>query len=243
MNRNDDIDIRFALPLLPILLLYGELWPLAEKLVIRTEDIIAYTSDYSLAFFLPMGLLMSVLVFLLVKKIIWSKRRNNIHNPFIKVNAKERKRNKIKFSVIFMLLFVICSVLMCTGILQRTVITPDYTIKSYNFVGQESEQYKPEDINFVKIYPEAYYARYGGFEDIHAVIEIYINENDCFRFTNKDFDSFDKLIAMNSAIKSENKKIYIADKAANEPDPEEDSLSKDDLLLIENFYKQYEKLK
>ncbi len=243
MNRNDDIDIGFVLPLLPIILLYGALWPLAEKFVIRAEDVIAYTSNYSLTFFLPMGLLMSVLVFLLVKKLIWSKRRNNIHDPFIKVNAKERKRNKIKFSVIFMLLFVICSVLMCTGILQRTVITPDYTIKSYNFVGKETTKYKPEDVKFVKIYPYAKYERYGGFYDIEAYIEIYINENDCFLFTNKDFDSFENLIAMNSAIKSENKKVYIADEAANEPDPEEDYLSEDDLLLIENFYKQYDKLK
>ena len=241
MNRNDDIDIGFVVPVLPIILLYGALWPLAEKFLIRTEDIIAYTSDYSLAFFLPMGLLISVLVFLLVKKIGWSKRRNNIRDPFIKTDAKDRKLRKIRYTIIFSLLFVICTVLMCIGTLQRTVITPDYTIKSYNFVGQESAQYKPEDIKFVKIYPEAYYN--GGFEEIYAVIEIYINENDCFRFTNKDFDSFDKLIAMKSAIKKENKKIYISDKADNEPDPDMHNLSEDDLLFIENFYEQYEKLK
>ena len=46
-----------------------------------------------------------------------------------------------------------------------------------------------------------------------------------------------------NAIKNKGVKVYIADKAANEPDPETHNLDEDDLTLIENFYKEYEKLK
>ena len=62
-------------------------------------------------------------------------------------------------------------------------------------------------------------------------------------FRNYDFDSFDKIAETKNAIKNKGVKVYIADKAANEPDPDTDNLSEDDLLLIENLYKEYEKLK
>ena len=246
MQYNDDKTkdiVGYVIPLLPIIALHGLLWPLIEKHLIRTEEIIAYISDYSTPFFIPMGVLISVLVYLFVKKFLWSKQRNNIYDPFIKTDKKDRKRRKIIYTVVFSLLFVICSLIMCMGTLQRTVITPDYTIKTYNFVGKETTQYKPEDVKFVKIYPYAKYERYGGFYDIEAYIEIYINENDCFVFRNYDFDSFDKIVDTKNAIQSQGIKVYIADKASNEPDPDTDYLSEDDLLLIENFYKEYEKLK
>ena len=62
--------------ILPFIILHSALWPLAEKYIIRTEDIIAYISDYSFAFFLPMGLFLAFLLNFLIKMRRLKKREN-----------------------------------------------------------------------------------------------------------------------------------------------------------------------
>ena len=102
MQYNDDKTniTGYVIPLLPIFVLHGLLWPLVEKHLIRTEEIIAYISDYSTPFFIPMGVLVSVCVYLFVKKIGWRKQRNNIYDPFIKTDAKDRKLRKIIYNIV-----------------------------------------------------------------------------------------------------------------------------------------------
>lgn len=229
---------------LPFIILYRVLlWPLAEKHLIRTEDIIAYISDYSFAFFLPMSFFLAFLLNFFIKIRRLEKRENKVWNPFEKSDKKKQTKGKISFSFICICAFVSFLFISCAGILQRTVITSDYNLKNYNFIGQVNAEFEPESIRFMKIYPEAEYVRHGGFYDIYAVIEIYINENDCFCFTSHDFDSFEKITEYKNEVEEQGIKVYVTERAYNEPDPEEDSLTDDEIILIENFYTQYESLK
>lgn len=231
--------------ILPFIILHSALWPLAEKYIIRTEDIIAYISDYSFAFFLPMGLFLAFLLNFLIKIRRLKKRENKVWNPIEKTDKKKQIKWKIGFSLICICVFFVCSLFLCAGTLKRTVITDDYTVKNYNFAGRVNAEYEPESIRFMKIYPEAQYSRRAGsgFTDIYAVIEIYINENVYFRFTSHDFDSFEHIRQYKNTVKEQDKKVYITDRAYNEPDPDTHTLSDDEIALIEDFYNQYESLK
>ncbi|MEE1321251.1 MAG: hypothetical protein UHM85_06955 [Acutalibacteraceae bacterium] len=171
------------------------------------------------------------------------KRENKVWNPIEKTDIKKQKIWKIGFSLICVVVFIICSLILCAGTLRRTVITDDYTVKNYNFAGKINAEYEPESIRFMKIYPEAEYVKSAGFYDMYAVAEIYINENDCFLFTSRDFDSFEQIKQYKNAVKEQGKKVYITDRAYNEPDPEIHTLDEDDIILIKNFYTQYENLK
>ena len=169
------------------------------------------------------------------------KRENQVWNPIDKTDKKDQRIWKIKFSLICVCVFIVCSVILCAGTLQRTVITSDYNVKNYDFTGQVSAEYEPEDIRFVKIYPEAVYYRASGFDSFYTVVEIYINGNDCFLFTGGDFDSLEQLIEYKNILKENNVKVYISDRAENEPDPDE--LTEEQKNIYENFYNEYEKLK
>ena len=227
--------------LIPLLTVYETLWPLAEKFLIRTENIIAYISDFSLPFFLPMGIFIAFLINFTHRLRKLKKRENQVWNPIDKTDKKEQRIWKIKFSLICVSDFIVCSAILCAGTLQRTVITSDYKVKNYNFAGKVSAEFEPENIRFVKIYPEAEYYRYSGFERYFIAVEIYINENDCFFFTNRDFDSFEQLVEYKNILDESGVKIYVSDQAENEPDP--DDLTQEDSIYIENFYNEYEKLK
>lgn len=227
--------------LIPIIVVYETLWPLAEKFLIRAENIIAYISDFSLPFFLPMGIFVAFLINFTHRLRKLKKRENQVWNPIDKTDKKDQRIWKIKFSLICVCVFIVCSVILCAGTLQRTVITSDYNVKNYSFTGQVSAEFEPENIRFVKIYPVAEYRRHTGFEKYFIAVEIYINENDCFFFTNNDFDSFEQLIEYKGILDESGVKIYVSDQAEYEPDP--DDLTQEDLIYIENFYSEYEKLK
>ena len=229
--------------LAPLIIVHDALWQLAERYLIRTENIIAYISDYSFPFFLPMGVFIAFLINFTHRLRKLKKRENQVWNPIEKEDKKQLTKWKIKFSLICVCVFIACSAVMCAGTLQRTVITSDYTVKNYNFTGQISAEYEPEDIRFVKIYPEAVYDRYSGFEYYDIIIKIFINENDCFAFWNQDFDSFEQLVEYKNVLTENGVPVYVKDCAENEPDPETENLTDDELTYIENFYSEYEKLK
>lgn len=229
----------------PFIILLGLLRPLIESFLIRTEGIIAYISDYSFVFSLPMCFFLAFMLHFLLKMRRLKKRENKVWNPIEKTDKKKQIKWKIGFSLICICVFFVCSLFLCAGTLKRTVITDDYTVKNYNFAGRVNAEYEPENIRFMKIYPEAEYTRRagGGFIDIYAVIEIYINENVYFRFTSHDFDSFEHIRQYKNTVKEQDKKVYITDRAYNEPDPDTHTLSDDEIALIEDFYNQYESLK
>lgn len=229
--------------ILPFIILHGMAEPLISELLIQAENTIACRSDYSFAFFLPMGFFLAFLLNFLFKMRRLKKRENKVWNPIEKTDRKKQKIWKTGFSLICVFVFALCSLLLCAGILRRTVITDDYNVKNYNFAGQVNAELEPGSIRFMKIYPEAEYFRREGFNDIYAVAEIYINENDCYLFTSRDFDSFEKLCKYKKTVEDCGIKVYVSDRAVNEPDPEEDYLSDDKIMLLENFYAQYECLK
>lgn len=230
-----------ALLFLPLVILHDVIMSPVEKNLIRSEDIIAYISDYSFTFFIPMGFFLAVMINFIVKTTLLKKRGNRVWNPFEKADKKERIKWKIGFSLISICIFAVCSLIMCAGMLQRTVITDDYRLKSYNFIGQKSQELEAENVRFVKIYPEAQYSRYSGFEDIYTVAEIYINGDNCFVFTEYDFDSFEQLTEYKNTVQKHNIKVYVADSAYNEPDRED--LSEEKIKLLDDFYLKYEILK
>lgn len=227
--------------LIPLSVVYVTLWPFAERYLIRTEDIIAYISDFSFVFFLPMGIFVAFLINFIHRLRKLKKKENQVWDPIDKADKKQQRRWKIRFSLICICIFISCSCILCAGTLQRTVITSDYKVKNYNFAGQVSAEYEPESIRFVKIYPEAEYSRHTGFVSLHTVVEIYINENDYFSFCDFNFDSFEQLVEYKNILDENRVKVYIADNAENDPEP--DDLTEDDVIYIENFYKEYEKLK
>ena len=227
--------------LIPLTLVHNALWPIVEELLIRNEDIIAYISDFSFPFFLPMGIFIAFLINFTFKLRKLKKRENKVWNHIDKADKKEQTKWKIKFSVICVFVFIACSAILCAGILQRTVITSDYKMKNYNFTGQVSAEYEPDDIRFVKIFPQATYERHTGFDFYFTFVEIYINGNDCFTFLKDDFDSLEQLIDYKNVLIENGVKVYVSDRAANEPDSED--LSDEKLEYVENYYKEYEKLK
>ena len=230
-----------ALLFLPLVILHDAIMSSVEKSLIRSEDIISYISDYSFAFFIPMGFFIALMINFIVKTTLLKKRGNRVWNPFDKADKKERTKWKAGFSLISFCIFVLCSLIMCAGMLQRTVITSDYKLKSYSFVGQTSHELEAENVRFIKIYPEAEYYRYSGFEDIYTVAEIYINGDDCFVFTEYDFDSIEQLTEYKNTVQKHNIKVYVADVAYNEPDRED--LSEEKIKLLDDFYLKYEALK
>ena len=227
----------------PFILLFSPLRPLAEKYIIGTENTIAYISDYSFVFLLPMAFFLAFLLSFIIKMIRLKKRENKVWNPLEKTDRKSQIKWKAGFSLICIFIFIICSLILCAGTLRRTVITDDYTVKNYNFAGQVNAEYKPENIRFMKIYPEAEYLRSSGFDHMYAVIEIYINDDDCFIFTSSDFYSFEQIREYKKAVEKHEIKVYFTDRAYNEPDPDTHNLDDEDLEKIENFYAEYEKIK
>ncbi len=232
-----------ALLFLPLIVLHDVIMSSVEKNLIRSEDIIAYISDYSFAFFIPMGFFLAFLTNFLIKMSQLKKRKNKVWNPIEKTDKRKQKKWKVGFSLISICVFVVCSLILCAGTLQRTVITSDHKIKNYNFAGQVNGEFEPESIRFMKIYPKAEYSRFDGFDHMYAVIEIYINENDCFYFTNSDFDSFEQIVQYKNAVEEKDKKVYVTGRVENDPDPELDDLTEEELKHIEDFYSKYESLK
>lgn len=207
---------------------------------VSNENTIAYGMPLLSALSLPLIFFLGIVGWISIGK--FENKDNLIIAKASYAKLEENIRTtKCMTALACIISILVCSVCLFVGISTRNVITDDYKIKHYSPIYSEGKEYILDNIYFVKIYPEAFYARFGGFESIYTVIELYINENDCFYFTSDEFKSFEDMIKLKEAIEKTDAKIYISDRAANDPDP--DFLTEEEMLAVESFYEEYEKIK
>lgn len=214
----------------------------AEKGLREAEDVIAFTFPLLAAFSLPLGFFTFAFLWILINR--FSRREKDIANTAMlgQLTEKDKRRSRLLLKIFIIIGLAVSLVLMFFGVSAKTVITDDYTVKNYSITGQLKEEYSYDELKFIEIYPVAEYSRYSGFEEMHAYVKLYTTSDDYLSFGIEEFKEFSYIVKLKELSEQSGIKVYVQKRAANNPDPESDHLSEDEIKHLEEFYAQYDKL-
>lgn len=215
---------------------------IAEKDLREAEDIIAFTFPLLASLSLPLGFFTFGFLWILINR--FCRKEKDIADTAMlgQLSEKAKRRSRLLLHSFIIIGLAVSLVLLFFGVSAKTVITDDYTVKNYGITGQLKEEYSYDELKFIEIYPVAEYARYGGFEEMHAYVRLYTTSNDYLSFGIEEFKDFSDIVKLKEMTEQSGIKVYVQKRASNDPDPEWDNLSEDEIKHVEEFYAQYDKL-
>ncbi|MBR3815627.1 MAG: hypothetical protein IKJ27_02750 [Clostridia bacterium] len=215
---------------------------IAEKDLRETEDVIAFTFPLLASLSLPLGFFTFGFLWIMINR--FCRKEKDIADTAMlgQLHEKEKRRSSLLLKIFIVIGLTVSLVLMFFGVSAKTVITDDYTVKNYGITGELKSKHGYDELKFIKIYPVAEYWRYGGFEEMHAYVELYISSDDCMSFGIEEFKEFSDIVKLKEMTEQSGIKVYVQKRASNDPDPEWDNLSEDEIKHLEEFYAQYDML-
>lgn len=215
---------------------------LAEKGLREAENVIAFTFPLLAALSLPLGFFTFGFLWIMINR--FCKKEKDIADTAIlgQLPEKAKRRSRLLLHGFIIIGLAVSLVLLFFGASAKTVITDDYTVKNYGITGELKEEYNYGELKFIKIYPVAEYSRYGGFEEMHAYVRLYTASDDYLSFGIEEFKEFSDIVRLKELSEQSGIKVYVQKRASNDPDPEWDNLSEDEIKHVEEFYAQYDML-
>jgi hypothetical protein len=77
---------------------------------------------------------------------------------------------------------------------------------------------------------------------MHAYVRLYTTSDDYLSFGIEEFKEFSDIVKLKELSEQSGIKVYVQKRASNDPDPEWDDLSEDEIKHLEEFYAQYDML-